>query len=287
MIDLKLKRILTSALVAATFFMTGCTSVGVNTAPQNADLTVIMYHSFLKDTSKSGKYIVTPSQFENDVIYLKNIGCSFVSVNDIQNFRQGKGSLPEKAVLITIDDGNCNNYSYIYPLLKKYNIPALISPICYWVEKYTENGDTNPLYAIMTKDNIREMHNSGLVEFGNHSYNLHSTSGRFGTCKMPDESAESYRKMLYEDLKKADDIITEATGEKPCALVYPYGMISPESYEVANELGYNILFSCTEGINRIHAGDDRYLLKRYNRPAGIDSSQYFSKIFTTGNNLLK
>ena len=246
-----------------------------------------MYHSFLKDTSHSGKYVITPSQFENDIIYLKNAGCSFVSVKDIENYRNSEGSLPQKAVLITFDDGNYNNYLYIFPILKKYNVPALISPICYWVEEYSKNGDKNPIYSILSKDDINEMYKSGLVEFGNHSYNLHSTQGRFGTLKMSGETTETYQKMLYEDLKKADDIITEATGEKPAALVYPYGMISPESYDVASTLGYNILFSCTEGINRIYPGDNRYLLKRYNRPAAITSEEFFSKIFNSSSEILK
>ena len=286
MIELK-QKLVAAALAALILIIPGCKTVDVSSELKEADLTVIMYHSFLKDTAQSGKYVITPSQFENDIIYLKSIGCSFVSVKDIENFRQAKGSLPDKAVLITIDDGNYNNYTYIYPLLIKHSVPALISPICYWVEKYNESKDQNPIYAIMTSDNIREMHASGFVEFGNHTYNLHSMDTRFGTCKNPDESTENYRQMLYEDLKKADEIIKNATGEKPCALVYPYGMISPESYDVAQRLGYSILFSCTEGINHIHPGDNRYLLKRYNRPSGTDSSTFFGKIFSQADGILK
>lgn len=244
-----------------------------------ADLTVIMYHSFLKDSSKSGPYIITPSQFENDIIYLKNAGFSFVSVKDIENYKNSKGSLPEKSVLITMDDGNYNNYCYIYPILKKYQIPALISPIAYWVEKYTQTGEVNPIYSIITTDCIKEMYNSGYVEFGNHTYNLHSDKGRMGTRKLNGETSESYKAMLTEDLTKAHNIILGATGSPPCALVYPYGIICPDSYEVAKNMGYDILFSCTEGINYIAPSDDLYVLKRYNRPAGLSSENFFTKIY--------
>jgi len=283
--DLKTKIFIT--IIISFLFLSGCKSINVNTEPQKRELTVIMYHSFLKDTEKSGKYIITPTQFENDIIHLKNLGCNFVSINDIENFRNAKGTLPEKPVLITFDDGNYNNYLYIFPLIKKYKIPVLISPICYWVEKYTENSDKNPIYAIIDKQAMREMYDSGLVEFGNHTYNLHTTSERFGTCKLNGESTQSYQDFLYDDLKKADDIIFEVTGKKASALVYPYGMISPESYDVAQKLGYNILFSCTEGINHIHPGDDRYLLKRYNRPAGISSEVFFEQKIPDNNALLK
>lgn len=276
---MKHKFFIPAVLIASFACAAGTKTAVVSTEPQKAELAVVMYHSFLKDSSKSGKYVITPSQFENDIIYLKDIGCSFVSVKDIKNFKHGRGSLPEKAVLITIDDGNYNNYTYIFPLLKKYNVPALISPIGCWVEKYTESGDLNPAYSIITEDNIREMFESGLVEFGNHTYNLHETGIRLGSCKLKSESCEDYRQMLTDDLLRANEVIKRSTGSDPCALVYPYGTISHESYEVARNLGFDILFSCTEGLNRLSPDDGLYLLKRYNRPAGIKSADFFSSVY--------
>ena len=61
-------------------------------------------------------------------------------------------------------------------------------------------------------------------------------------------------------------------------------------FSVANsltKLGYKILFSCTEGINYIYPGDDRYLLKRYNRPDNISSEAFFSAIYKGGGSILK
>lgn len=279
MAAIKLKLLILTAFLAGAVSAFGLKTEVADTEPQKACLTVIMYHSFLKDSSKSGKYVITPSQFENDIIYLKSIGCSFVSVDDIARFKHGTGSLPDKAVLITLDDGNYNNYTYIFPLLKKYNVPALLSPIGYWVEKYTQTGEKNPVYTIVTEGDISEMYSSGLVEFGNHTYNLHHTDGRLGCKKTSGESSESYKSMLTDDLTKANEVIRRCTGSNPCALVYPYGAICPDSYEVAKNLGFDILFSCTEGINRISPGDGIYVLKRFNRPFGKNSADFFAEIY--------
>lgn len=248
-----------------------------NAVPQ-AELTVIMYHSFLKDTSKSGKYVITPDEFENDIIYLKNNGCNFVSVTDIKNFKNDVKVLPSKSVLITIDDGNYNNYCYIFPILKKYQIPALISPIGYWVEHYSLTGEKNPSYSVLTSDCIYEMANSGLVEFGNHTYNLHSDKLRMGMQKLDGENSEKYKSMITEDLTKAHNIILNSSGKVPCALVFPYGIICDDALAVVEKMGYDILFSCTEGKNYISPTDKTYILKRFNRPSGINSHEFFSGI---------
>lgn len=251
--------------------------IRTDSKPQS-ELTVIMYHGFLKDTSKSGTYIITPEQFENDILYLQNNGFNFVSVRDIKDYKASSKPLPKKAVLITIDDGNYNNYCYIYPILKSYRVPALISPIAYWAEKYTQSGEKNPIYSIVTADCIGEMAESGLVEFGNHTYNLHSLGERKGAQRLKSETAEEYRAMLTADLTKAHNIILSYSGEPPCALVFPYGIISSEAYEVARSLGYDIIFSCTEGVNSISPSDGMYILKRYNRYSGPDSAEFFSKL---------
>lgn len=244
----------------------------------HSELTVIMYHGFLNDTSKSGTYVITPEQFENDIIYLQNSGFNFVSVKDIKDYKASVKSLPEKAVLITIDDGNYNNYCYVYPILKKHRVPALISPIAYWVEKYTQTNEKNPIYSIVTADCIKEMADSGLVELGNHTYNLHSLGERKGAERLKSESAEDYRAMLADDLTKAHNIILAAAGKPPCAMVFPYGIISSEAYEVTRNMGYDIIFSCTEGVNSLSPSDNMYVLKRYNRYAGPGSEDFFSKI---------
>ncbi|MBR2038566.1 MAG: polysaccharide deacetylase family protein, partial [Lachnospiraceae bacterium] len=71
--------------------------------------------------------------------------------------------LPEKPVLLTLDDGYENNYTNAFPLLKKYNMKAVISLI---------GKDMR-----LNENQLKEKHDSGLVEIGNHTYDLHSISG--------------------------------------------------------------------------------------------------------------
>ena len=78
----------------------------------------VMYHAVLQDTSRHGRYTVSPQEFESDLQYLTSHGYTTVVMADLIAYTQG-GTLPEKPVLITFDDGYYNNYVYAYPIAQQ------------------------------------------------------------------------------------------------------------------------------------------------------------------------
>ncbi|MBQ7901729.1 MAG: polysaccharide deacetylase family protein [Clostridia bacterium] len=243
-------------------------------------LLIVMYHNFLNDTSRCGKYTITPKLFEQDVQYLMDNGYEFVNCSDVIDYVYNQKPMPRKPVMITIDDGYYNNYTYIFPVMQKYNIKAVISPIAYESEKYTQSQDLNPAYANMAWDNIKEMCDSGLGEVQNHSYNMHQINSKVRGCaQLPGESKKQYTDRLYADLKKAHDLIVTNTGKTPQCMVFPFGMVSNGAGDVVKKLGYKMSLSCTEGISYINQDKNcLYMLKRNNRPYGISSKEFFEEI---------
>lgn len=243
-------------------------------------IVIVMYHNFSKSASKCGTYTVTPQLFEQDILYLKSHGYEFVTCDDLADYADCRKDLPDKCAMITIDDGYYNNYVYIYPILKEQNVKATISPIAIESDNYTESGDMNPNYANLCWDNIREMAESGLVSFQNHTYNLHKMmNGRRGCAKMRSESAAEYQSRLKADLGRANEKIAAATGKSPICMVYPFGAASAEARPVLDELGLRMSLSCTEGISRITRDPESlYMLKRNNRPYGISSENFFARL---------
>ena len=167
------------------------------------DLPIIMYHGLLKEEKRQGQFIISPNLFEQDLRYLQENGYTTVVIADLIAYVQDGKPLPEKPVMLTFDDGYYNNYLYAFPLLKQYNCKMVLSPIGRYTDEYTQNKDTHANYAHCSWDAVREMMASGLVEFQNHSYNLHSIdSGRKGAKKKAVESLVDYRTLLVEDVMK-------------------------------------------------------------------------------------
>lgn len=245
----------------------------------NIELPIIMYHSFLKDESSHGKFVISPTQFEDDIKYILEKGYEPIFVKDLIEYVNGKKQLPEKPVMITIDDGYYNNYLYAFPILKKYNAKAVISPIVKYCEIYSEHDENNAYYSHITWEQGREMLDSGLIEFQNHTYNLHSiTNERKGIKKLKSESKDAYEKFLYADLYTAHNLIKENFGYEPIAIAYPFGLYSNEAGKVIEQLGYTVSFSSTEGINNISPTASLHMLKRYNRPHGKSAEDFFVNI---------
>ncbi len=266
-----------SGMVARTVINAHTVYLNDADTPDGIKLSVIMYHSITNNPRKVSDYAVSTKMFEADIKYLSDNGFSFINTEDLKNYMYYNAPLPEKPIMITFDDGFFDNFANAYPILKKYNAKAVISPIAKVVEDYTQNGDKNDAYAYMDKETIKELSQSGVIVFENHSYNMHSTSGRKGCAKKRGENTGEYQKILEDDLLKAHNIIYECTNRHPVAMVYPFGSTSKEAYEVIKKLGYIMSFSCTEGINVITKNPKcLFMLKRFNRTPYKNSQSFFA-----------
>ena len=188
--------------------------------------------------------------------------------------------LPEKPIIITFDDGHYNNLGYAVPLLKKYNMKAVISIVGKYTDTFSESDEANLNYSYLRWKDIEELMNSGIIEFQNHTYNLHSESnGRMGCSKKLYESEENYRKILSNDIILLQQKFQENTGYTPNTFTYPFGSISKSSLPIIKNLGFKASLSCSTGVNNITKNPDcLYCLRRNNRPSGISTYDFFKKI---------
>ncbi len=214
-------------------------------------LPVLMYHSLDRD---GGGYSTTPEEFENHLKALQSEGYTSISLSELKAFVNGEGSLPEKPVLISFDDGYENNYSHALPLLKKYKAKAVFFVIGKSLGKsiYDDGKPMTPHFGL---NQALEMEASGFAEIQSHTYNMHQAQGRDpepvrpGVLSLDSESEREYIGKLAEDAIEFSEKV------KPVyALSYPEGFYSELSELIFSEHGISISFCSENRINTIVRG---------------------------------
>ena len=157
--------------LCAALWMVGVTGSAVE---EGTPLPVLMYHALLRNPNAWNDYVLSPDALEQDLIWLKVHGYSFVLPSQVIGFVQNRNPLPEKPVMITLDDGCLNHLTYLPEILERQDACAFLSV----VGEYTEVDDHHIRYSHCTWNQLGLLHESGLVEIQNHSYNLHGLGQR-------------------------------------------------------------------------------------------------------------
>lgn len=244
-------------------------------------LPVAMYHSVTDVGDSPGQYVISPSMLENDLNYLSEHGYTTVTVNDLIAYVMDGASLPEKPVMLTFDDGYYNNYCNAYPLLQKYDMRAVLSPVGTLTEQFSQTDDPeeHEAWSYCTRAELKEMADSGVIEMQNHSYNFHTLDQRKGCLRKSGENTETYRAMFIDDTQQAQDLFTEIGIAKPICYTYPYGALNEETEELIGQCGFTVSLSCEEGIASIvHDPACLRRIRRFNRDGRVTSEQFWGRV---------
>ena len=272
------------AVISIFCFLTFFSGINQNTVSVAAEeneirLPIIMYHGILNDTKYQGDYVISPVQFENDLKKLLSESYTTVTVSDLVDYVYKDKALPQKPIMLTFDDGYYNNYLYAYPLLKKYGCKAVLSPIAYYSDYFSETDEkVSASYFHCSWQQLSEMIQSGNVEVQNHSYNMHTEHGRLGLRRKQNEDNSAYEKLITDDIQTAQKIITDNLSVTPQAFVYPFGEFNDTTEKVIKRLSFRCSMICEEKVNVITKDKESlYKLGRFIRTDKMSSDEIFAK----------
>ena len=221
-------------------------------AGETVQVPILMYH----DISYLGYgYSKTPEIFRQQMEELKSAGFHTVFFSEVIDFVEHGTPLPEKPVVITLDDGYMTNYTYVLPILQELDMKAEISLIGNAII-YANWG--------MEWDHVREMQESGHVRFQAHTKALHDTEGRTGVLKKSEESWTDYVQLFAEDTRTIGGLIAHETGNQPQVFTYPLGKHNPVTEAVIRQMGFRASLTTLDGVAKVTHGDPEslYLLNR-------------------------
>jgi len=223
-------------------------------------LPVLVYHKIGTPPpgSKLKDLWVSSEKFRAQVAWLLAQGYTTVLFSDLLKAHKNEKQLPEKAVLITFDDGYENNYTQAYKILRELGAKGNIFIVFNTIGKANtwHNPDTEPWVNMASMEMLKEMQESGVIELGSHTMNHPNLE------KIPLEDAAW-------ELTESKKQLEAALGKEMCAFAYPYGAgaYTPAVRELALKAGYMLDFSFKQGKtpwpwNRAAGPIDRLFIKR-------------------------
>jgi poly-beta-1,6-N-acetyl-D-glucosamine N-deacetylase len=206
----------------------------------------IVCHDIVDKRESLDTYGLTTDKLVALFEFLRGNGWTAISLDDVEQATRTGRPLPDRAVLITFDDGYQSAYTRVFPLLLAYRMPAVVAIVGSWMSRTDASRQ-----QYISWDEAREMQRSGLVEFASHSYDLHH--GMLGNPQGNEfpaaayrkydptlgyENEDQYRRRIREDLDKSIALMKRELGRAPRAVVWPYGRYTLAAAEIAREEGF-------------------------------------------------
>ena len=270
---------------------------------------VLAYHSVVDESAAENQKHYFPQTISAQTLikhfnWLKENGYNVISWQQVIDAENGKGTLPDNAVLLSFDDGYETMYSVVFPLLKAYNYPAVFAPVTGWLDTpadqkiaYADKMLDRSVFA--TWSQVKEMEQSGLVEVASHTHNLHNginanpSGGQLPSVIAPEykngkyETEDAYKNKLKSDFTRSVQTLVNHIGNKPRVMVWPYGQFNDVAVQLARQAGMPHYFSLGEKIiNKVgdkhigrlllNAETDLNTVKNY--LDGIDESKQIQRV---------
>jgi peptidoglycan/xylan/chitin deacetylase (PgdA/CDA1 family) len=230
-------------------------------------LRILMYHS-ISGNGQRDDLTVDAGQLEAHFRYLRTHGYSTILLSDLIQATEGKGTLPEKPVLVTFDDGFRDNYEIAYPLAKQYRIRINLFVVPAFIHKGEYRG-----IPCLTAEDIHKM-DPDLVEIGLHSFDHRSYAG-LNPLRLAADVELSIQALNAMDIPY-----------QPC-LAYPFGayprrkgLDQSQLFEILEEKGISLAFRIGNRINPFPLRN-RFLVQRMDI-TGHDTLQTFQWSLTYG-----
>lgn len=268
---------------AALLVMLGLQQAHAERTPN--DYVVISYHDIVDTTVTPDLPIYSQTITRTRLIEHFNLltagGYQPVSLQQIIDARAGGQPLPEKAVLLTFDDGYRSFYDIVFPLLKLYGFPAVQAVVGSWLDvpeggRVPYGNITLPRERFLTWEQVQILDTSPLVEIASHTYNLHygvkgNPMGNEQAAAVTSiwnpqngyESEASYVERIHSDMARTQQQFQTYLGRSPRIMVWPYGASSQATLDIAAEYGMTYTFSLLSAPNQLHSSMrsiNRYLI---------------------------
>lgn len=202
---------------------------------------VLMYHRIGEArNNREARYAISAKGFASHMQALACSGYRAVSIEEFLAWLSGALTLPERAFVLTFDDGFRSVHDEAMPVLERLRWPCtvfivsdLIGGEDVWV-RASNPADTT--YPLLDAEEIRDLQRRGC------SFHSHTRSH----VSLP--AVDDIR--LADELRGSRERLAELTGQEVRYLAYPFGHVDARVEAAARTVGYTAAFVTQPGFNR-------------------------------------
>jgi len=199
-----------------------------NGKSQAKGVPILLYHRLGPEVADS--MTVTTTYFESQLKHFKDQGYTFIPLRQLVDYYLGKReAIPSRTLVITADDGHKSVYTDMFPLLKKYHVPATLF--------LYPSALSNAPYA-MTWEQIKGMKATELIDLQSHTFwhpNFKKEKRNLKT--------HEYENLVESQLRKAKARLEKEFEIKVDMLAWPFGIYDGELVKKAIQVGYIAAFT--------------------------------------------
>ncbi len=209
-------------------------SVTPTQSPIVLDVPILLYHHIAK-AGADQRYYVSPANFEAQMQWLVDHGYQAITESELSEVIVNGGTLPEKPVIITFDDGNADFFAGAFPVMSRLHLIGVAFLVTGRIDKP----------GSVSSEQVEDLINASW-EIGSHTVN-HADL----LMKSSDLDEEIFGSKVWLEAKYGIEVISFA---------YPFGSMNTSIAQLVEDDGYT---SAARLGGRIHQSlGDLYFLGR-------------------------
>ena len=196
---------------------------------------VLMYHFFYDeegDWIRDNNWLST-EKFEEELKYLTENEFYYPSWVELEKYIDGEIELPEKSVILTMDDGDDSFFELAIPLLQKYKVNATSFVVTDWYGWKTQSQSYD------------------YIDYETHSHEMHE-AGSDGKGRIMTWSHDK----IVQDIETSRSYLKGGTS----VFCYPFGHWNQNAMDALKDCGIKLAFTTQGG--RVKKGASKLELPR-------------------------
>ncbi|MEP7146679.1 MAG: polysaccharide deacetylase family protein [bacterium] len=226
------------------------------------EIPILLYHRLIDkpaDAGKHGTYIST-QKIESHFRYLKQNGYTAITFNELETIN--RLDTKKKYIILTFDDGYEDNYYLLYPLLKKYELKAVIFSVTHESSNIWDIKDEGKTFPLLNREQMLEMSRYG-IEFGAH------TMTHVDLTKIDREKA-------ILEIRNSKLSLENTLDKKILSFAYPYGSLNDEIKQMVRNEGFRFGIATVTGPLMLHK--DLFEMRRIVIHPNTDLRRFIRKV---------